>query len=121
MDKIFGTYDNDTYDAYYKNVVNTLGFDQVRACIPFSDDDLRNAYAEDKSFNTQSTPIKKWDEAAGFTEKRNGDITIYSSSLQALLRKAGVKNVVPAQLVCILKAAARMAVERSEDHDREIS
>ncbi len=112
MENRFGKYSSKNFEEYYKNVVTTLGLENIRPIIPFSKEELVEAYAINTSFNTNNTPIRKWDKAAGFYENpKSGIITVFGSGLIDLLRKEGVSSYAPSQLVCILKEAAKMIVE----------
>ncbi len=112
MEKTFGRYTNETYERYYKNVVNRLGLENIRPIIPFTKEELVEAYAINTSFNTNNTPIRKWNAAAGFSENpKSGIITIFGSKLIMMLKNEGVTSFSPSQLVCILKEAAKMIVE----------
>ncbi len=96
----------------YGNCVADLGLDRVRSCIPWTKEELTEAYKADEHFNSLS--IDLWDAAAGFRENhKTGVITRLNSPLMGFLKEAGVTSWSYSELVCILKEAARQVVSEA--------
>lgn len=106
FDEKYGNHNN---TDRYANAVADIGLENIKHMLPFTNERLTAAYVVDKNLN--SIPIKEWDAAAGFTEDhRSGRIYHYPSPLKQALYDRGVNSFAPAQLVCILKEAARQIV-----------
>ncbi len=102
------------HEEKYKKAVTDIGFDKIRSILPWSDEQLVDAYKADKHFN--SIKISEWDRIAGYHEDRKtGALTSYNSPLKDWIYKAGIDYFSCSELVCILKEAAREAVERKEN------
>ena len=52
------------HNEKYEAIVEELGYENVKKCLPFSIDVLTEAYEYDKHFN--NLPFNKWDLAGGF-------------------------------------------------------
>lgn len=106
--------DNETgieisHDEKWGRVVNALGFEAVKSCIPFSLEDVQKALKTDKHMN--NLPMKKWDNAGGFHFDHAGARPVQiPTKLTGILRNAGITSFSPSDTVCILKCAARMWV-----------
>jgi|GEM_PF-2233600 len=101
----------------YKMIIEALGYENVKECIPFSVEELRNAYKTDEHFNNLS--LKIWDIAAGFTSS-GGYFTLIRSRLTYLYReKCGVDTFSCSTGVCILKECARLWAEEESQNDRD--
>lgn len=99
-----------SHDEKWSRVVNALGYDAVKACIPFDYNEISEAIKDDKHLN--NLDLRRWDSAGGFYFPSPGSKPQQiSSALTKLLRKAGVTNFSPSDSVCILKCAARMWVQ----------
>lgn len=105
------------HNEKYEAVVNDLGFEDVLKCVPFDTDTLVKAYQKNHAFNTKFTTLGRWDKAAGFVET-GGRIRNFPSNLKDMLREKGVTCFSPSDLVCILKCAARMAVENELEKEQ---
>ena len=101
---------NQKHSEYYGMLVEKLGYEKVAACIPFSEEECRKALAKDPALN--STPIRTWDKAGGFVNKR-GDCIYVGSPLTRLLRAHGITVFSNAECVCLLKECARIRAERT--------
>lgn len=115
FDKAFGLtrelYFSD-HRGYYSSVVRGLGYEDVKKCIPFTLEQIKNALAKgDEHLNT--LPIKKWDNASGIvcTDYRSYWI---STPLTNLYKRNGINCASQAEGVCILKECAKMWAEESE-------
>lgn len=101
------------FEHVYRTVVEKLGgVDAIRPYIPFSDDILRQSYAEDRYFNTSLTPLRKWDEKSGI-HVRNGHLgssqpVATGNGIFQLAAKKGITRMSQSQAICILKTAAEM-------------
>lgn len=95
----------------YRRVISALGYENVKKCIPFSLDEIKEALPKDKHLNNLS--MKKWDSAAGFICEYGKAIFI-GSPLIYLYHKNGVNAFSPSDGVCILKEAARLWVEMTD-------
>lgn len=78
----------------YQFLVNYLGYEEVKKCIPYSLTEIKNALPKDEYLN--NLKLTAWDNAA----------TGYK--LYALYRKKGIKSASLCNGVCILKECARM-------------
>lgn len=102
------------HDEKYEMIVNSIGYEDVKRCIPFSLDVLKKAYAEDKNFNNLG--IGTWDLAAGFKQAAQGRCILVRSRLTNLYwEKCKVNTFSCSDGVCILKCCARMWVEEEKD------
>jgi hypothetical protein len=97
--------------AKWQRVVNALGYEDVKKCIPYTLEQIKKALPKDEHMN--NLPIKKWDNASGvWVNNMSGAHSIlYGAPLLALYRKAGVTSFSQSDGVCILKEAARMWAE----------
>lgn len=95
----------------YQIIIQALGFENVKQCIPFSEEELKEAYKTDEHFN--NLPIRKWGLAAGFNTGRHGEICVLVRSRLTYLywEKCRVNTFSCSTGVCILKECARMIVE----------
>lgn len=99
------------HDERYEAIVNAIGYEDVKQCIPYSLDRLKEEFKKDKYMN--GTGIGKWDIAAGFI-CQYGNAKYIGSRLTALYRRIGVDTFSPSDGVCILKCCARMWIKESE-------
>lgn len=95
----------------YQYIINLLGYDKVKNCLPFSLEEIKKALKTDKYLN--NLPIKTWDNAGGW-EQRGADMIRIGSRLQNLLLSRGINAYSPASCVCILKECARMYAEENK-------
>lgn len=106
-------------EKYYRLIIESLGYEEVKRCIPFTLGELKKAYKKDQSFNTLS--IMNWDYAAGYIT-RGSDVYYIGSSLTRLYNvKCGVTEFSCALGVCILKECAKMWIEESASHISKMS
>ena len=99
-------------EDFDRKIINVLGKDQVRACIPFSLEELLIAYSDYPSFKT--LPTEAWNQAAGFpiSPTDSADASLTDCPLTRLYHKIGVDCYSKEESVSILKKAARdMAIE----------
>lgn len=108
-----GLTDDMTHSQKFQAIVDALGYEQVKRCIPFSIAIIKIALAEDEHLN--NLDLYKWDVASGFTNPyrfSRGYKNIYTGSpLTRLYAKIGVTSFSNADGVCILKECARMWAE----------
>ncbi len=95
----------------YSAIVIALGYENVKSCIPFSFEKLKESYEKDRHFNTDKTPIKSWDLAAGFNCEGSKCILVRSRLTNLYREKCGVDTFSCSDGVCILKECARMWIE----------
>lgn len=112
FDKAFGLtrelYFSD-HRKYYSSVVNGLGFEEVKKCIPFTLEQIKSALAKgDEHLNT--LPIKLWDRESGITCTQTRSYW-NGSRLTYLYREHGINCVSQAEGVCVLKECAKMWAE----------
>ncbi len=103
---------NMEHRAYYQKVINFLGYEQVKECVPYSVEEIRKALPKDKHLN--NLPMKKWDWASGFnvwTSKWEQIVKPVDSPLRRVLRRKGINCYSNCDGVCILKECARMMAE----------
>lgn len=99
----------------YTEVVKALGFENIRALIPFSKDELAAALKEDKHLNTSLPRSFDWDGVAGFRCSSLSGVyqcSFIGSPLTKLYEKVGIKGYDVSDGVCILKQCAHMLVRR---------
>lgn len=102
------SYDDLGHEDYYRAIIKALGPAKVRKLIPFSLEQLRASYEQDKAFNTSLTPLTVWDYASGFRTKTNTALCEHiGSPLTALYASIGVDCYSNSEGVSILKQAAR--------------
>ena len=100
------------HHVYYQMIINHLGYDKVKECVPFPIETLVEKYKEDKYFN--NTNMRVWDHASGFNVWKTRHDEIYShthSMLRSLLKENGINCYSCSEGVCILKECARIMVE----------
>lgn len=101
------------FNELYDKMINYLGgLNKLIPCSPFDFETLKQAYAQDKAFNTLS--IKTWDRAAGyaFSGIKREDLP---SSLRELLLLNGIAVYSASECVCLLKQTARRWVESKQN------
>lgn len=96
------------HEERYGAIVKAIGYEDVKKCIPFSIEQLKEAYEGDKHFN--NLPMKKWDLAGGFTGWPSRADYV-GSTLTRLYGRIGVDTFSCSDGVCILKCCARMWIE----------
>ena len=98
----------------YGKAVSELGYQKVRNLLPWSDEELQNAYERcGDTFN--AIPLRQWDRIAGYSENPiTGDLTSWNTPLKNMLINIGVNCFSCSQLVSVLKECARQVVERQE-------
>ena len=100
------------HDERYEAIVNAIGYEDVKQCIPYSLERLKKEFEKDKFMN--GTSIEKCDMAAGFICKY-GNAKYIGSRLTNLYRRIGVDTFSCSDGVCILKCCARMWIKESEN------
>lgn len=97
----------------YGKVVALIGLENLKPLMPEDVETLAKKYEKDNALN--NIPLQRWDAIAGnsaFVDKSGRQLyRSGNSSLKSLLRKNGINEYSPAQLVCILKEAAAEIVE----------
>lgn len=106
------TGENLNWHQYMTRVVNKLGFEEVKKCIPFTLEEIKKALPKDEYLNNLA--MKKWDNASGiWVNDRTGDRGIlHGAPLLQIYRKHGIDSFSQSNGVSILKTAARMWVEQ---------
>lgn len=97
---------------YYQMVVNFLGYDKVKNCVPFTLTEIKEAFPKDEHLN--NLPMRKWDWASGFnvwTTKYEEVVRPTNSPLRSVMKAKGINCYSNAEGVCILKECARMMIE----------
>lgn len=102
-------------EKYYK-IIQLFGFEEVKKCVPFTLEELKEAYKEDEYLN--NLPMEKFDLAAGFKTK-DQDVIFIGSQLTDLYKKYGVDTFSVVTGVCILKECAREWVKRELLKEKE--
>lgn len=100
--------------ARYQTAIQLMGGpDAFLSYIPFDLPTLQASYAKDPHFNTDLTPINRWDAATG-VHIVNGQSTrrpvATGKGLWPLLHAYGITAIALSQGVCLLKYAAEMLV-----------
>ena len=99
---------------YYQKVINFLGYNKVKECVPFNLEEIKEALPKDKHLN--NLPMKKWDWASGFnvwTTKWEEIVRPTYSPLRRVMKEKGINCYSNCEGVCILKECARMMVEEA--------
>lgn len=96
------------YKEKMKFLINYLGYEQVKRCIPFTITEIKNAIVKDEHLN--NLPLKEWDKASGLVSVAEKVVQV-PSLLIDLYRQRGINAFSQAQGVCILKECARMWAE----------
>jgi hypothetical protein len=104
--------------AWYKEIVEKLGYQEVRDCIPLSAEEIREAYKKDRYFN--NIRIDKWDRWAGFICRDGGCTLVGSWLTDRVFRKHGIDCFSNSQCVCILKECARIEAESETQEEKNI-
>ena len=86
-------------------LINYLGYEDVKKCIPFSIAKIKKGIKKDEHLN--NLPLKEWDKAAGLISI-GGYVHRVPSQLVNLYRQHGINAFSQADGVCILKECARM-------------
>lgn len=105
------------HEEKYEMIINAIGYEEVKKCIPFPLDRLKKAYKEDKNLNNLS--MKKWDLAGGFVGWPSGADYVGSVLTRLYYEKLRVNTFSCCESVCILKNCARMWIEESESEEVE--
>lgn len=97
-------------EGFWRKVVEKLGYDRVKKCVPFTLKQLKGS--KDYHFNDLS--MKKWDYASGYIWTRTDYdeiMTRVHTRLTELYRENGITCWSNSDGVCILKECARMMLE----------
>lgn len=107
-----------THEEKYTTIVNGLGFENVKHCLPYTKQQLAAAHKTDKHLN--NLPLKSWDRAAGFTPIVNPRTQTCNSRIDrnALFIRLCFDHDVTcfsvAECVCTLKRCAEMWITNNE-------
>lgn len=105
--------ENPTYDEYLDAVVEKIGLENLKPCLPVPLEELKDAYTNDIHF--RNIPLRQWDRACGYRETISQPPRYYrvASPFQTLLETTFSKSISVGGAVAILKHAARRLVERN--------
>lgn len=107
---------NMPYEERIGRYVDLIGFDALRAFLPYSKEELQDYYAKDQDFN--NTKLKDWDQAAGFrlsASLRGVPVYRCTGPFYDLLWSKGVTDFTLSDCVSILKHVARRLVTGEKD------
>ena len=104
-------YLNLPHDEKYHTIIQALGYENVKRCIPFSLEELKAAYETNQSFNNLN--MRKWDYAAGYTGGPSR-CNFVGSALTRLYHNIGVNCFSCSEGICILKRCAIMWIMETE-------
>lgn len=94
----------------YQRVINLLGFENVKKCIPFTLAEIKKALPHDEYLN--NLPIKKWRDASGvYVNDYSGETKIFTTPLICLYRKHGINSFSQSDGVSLLKECAKIWTE----------
>lgn len=116
LNEVLGTPSCVPYKEKYYKIIQLFGFEEVKKCVPFTLEELKEAYKEDEYLN--NLPMEKFDLAAGFKTK-DQDVIFIGSQLTDLYKKYGVDTFSVVTGVCILKECAREWVKRELLKEKE--
>ena len=114
FDGKFNLTDKMSFKQRYETIVNGLGYEAVKRCIPFSREEITEALKTDLYLNNLN--IHTWELAADYIPKPDGTYDrapLRYDGLQNLCLSNGVDCYSPSELVCILKRCAVMWAEES--------
>lgn len=92
-------------EQYHRAIQKLGGLEAVIPFIPFSHKNIVRAL-QDGDEHLNSLPLAAWDSASGFVS-RNANVFAVGSELWSLLASFDITSYSNAQLVCLLKEAAR--------------
>lgn len=101
-----------THEEKYEAIVNGLGYNLVKACVPFERNEIVEALKTDRHMNNLA--ITKWDDATGFKTVTTSSSQNYyptNKGLISVCRKKGINVFSISELVCTLKRCAVMWAE----------
>lgn len=99
---------------FYTYIVNKLGYENVKRCIPFTLAEIKTALPKDEHLNNLT--MAKWDMASGFV--CSGTRCDYiGSTLTRLYHSIGVNSFSNSDGVCILKRCAAMWASEAVQND----
>ena len=108
--------ENPTHEEYLDAVVEKIGLDNLKPCLPVSLTELKDAYTKDIHLN--NIPLRQWDRACGYRETYSQPPRYYpvTSPFQTLLKETFSKpiNLSVAGAVSILKHAAKRLIEKDQ-------
>ncbi len=109
-----------SHEEKYTRIVNALGYEKVKRCIPFTLKEIKKALPKDEHLN--NLPIKKWDNASGiyipYGQTSSSAIQFIETPFSKVYRDAGVTSYSQSDGVCILKQCARMWAEEGNKMER---
>ncbi|MBD5585142.1 MAG: hypothetical protein HDQ88_08670 [Clostridia bacterium] len=111
--------ENLDFDQKYDKAIENLGgLAALKDYVPFTEEQIRTALKKgDNHLNT--LPLHVWNTAAGFTQGKNGKMTLTYSPLWMLFARNGIRSASPSDCVCLLKrVATRMTTEQTEQTKR---
>ena len=114
FDEKFNLTDKMSFKQRYEIIVNGLGYEAVKHCIPFSRENIIDALKTDSYLNNLN--IHAWELAADYIPKSDGTYDrapLRYGSLQNLCLSNGVTCYSPSELVCVLKCCAIMWAENN--------
>lgn len=100
-------------EVYMKAVIEKIGLDKLKKCLPEKLPVLCEAYKTDKNLN--NIPLKKWDQACGYlvfnTQPPHYKAQPWNT-FQRLLAENFQQTLPVSHSVSILKHAARMLIQQ---------
>jgi hypothetical protein len=109
-----------TQSKKYTAMVKALGFDNIRALLPFTKTELEESLKQDKQLGEDCLPRPfSWDAAAGFKCYTSGGAnkcTFISSPLTELFKAHNIRGYTVDDGIAILKQCAHMLVRRKKDN-----
>jgi hypothetical protein len=100
------------HHEYYQRVIDLIGYEKVKDCVPYTLEEIKEAYPKDEHLN--NLPMKAWDVASGFhvvTTRYDQNYYPINSHLRKLLKEIGINSYSNMEGVCILKECARMMLK----------
>lgn len=117
LKEICGYTDLDDHQGAYNALINHIGYDRLRACIPMEDDEITEKYKKDPYLN--NVPISRWDAWTGnfayVTKYGTQEYKRYPSTVKDLMNKVGITCFSVSECVSLLKNTARMCAEKYKD------
>lgn len=101
-----------TYKEKMERIVNLLGYKEVKRCMPFDLNEIKDMYDKDQNMNFE---MRKWRLASGVWCETEGSYlkpTIHWTPLVQLYRENKITVFSQSDGVSILKECARMWLEK---------
>lgn len=102
-----------SWEDFYDAVIDALGYENVKRCVPFTLPDLMKMYQRDKNMNIK---MKVWRNASGIAfNNKTGKRYFIDSPLRDLMHEKGVTAWSQSEGVSILKRCAERMINNARE------